>query len=125
MSARIDSNLGVELHDVFNVTQITRDSPIESDVGADMVTMDPGQASQTHRHNHSETVLYFLDGEATVFVEHVPHRVFGGDRVLIRSGEFHSVRTDDKVGCQFLSVQTPPILNKSTGFRDLEELKKA
>ena len=123
MSARIDSNLDVELHDVFNVTQVTRDSPIEAKVGADLVSMDPGKASRTHRHNFSETVLYFIGGEATVFIEGVGHRIRGGSRILIRAGEYHSVSTGEEGGCEFLSVQTPPILNKTTGFRDLEELK--
>lgn len=123
MNARIDSELEVELHDVFNVTQVTRGSPIEEEVGADLVQMDPGQASRTHRHKFSETVLYFISGAATVFIEGVPHRVCGGSRILIRAGEYHSVSTEEDGGCEFLSVQTPPILNKTTGFRDLEELR--
>lgn len=125
MVDRIDSNLEVELHDVFHVTQVTRGTPIEELVGADMVTLDPAQASETHRHNHSETVLYFYAGEATVFVDDVPNRVAAGDRILIRKGEFHSVSTGPESGCGFLSVQTPPILTKSTGFRDLETRAEA
>jgi quercetin dioxygenase-like cupin family protein len=120
MQQRIDNDLDVELHDVFNVTQVTRGTPIEDQVGADLVTLDPSQASQTHRHNFSETVLFFTEGEATVFVNDQPHQVTKGDRILIRKGEFHSVSTGNK-SCSFLSVQTPPILNISTGFRDLEE----
>lgn len=120
MQNRIDKGLDVELHDVFNVTQVTRGTPIEAQVGADLVTVDPQQASQTHRHNFSETVLYFTDGEAIVFVNDQPHRVAKGDRILIHKGEYHSVTTEEK-SCAFLSVQTPPILNITTGFRDLEE----
>ena len=123
MTMRIDASLEVELHDVFNVTQVTRGSPIEGEVGADLVNMAPGQASRTHRHNFSETVLFFLDGAATVFIEGAAHPVRGGNRILIHAGEYHSVSTGENYGCQFLSVQTPPIVNKSTGFRDLEELE--
>lgn len=123
MNARIDSLLEAELHDVFNVTQVTRGSPIEAHVGADLVKMKPSQASRTHRHNFSETVLYFINGAATVFVEGAPHRVCGGNRILIHAGEYHSVSTAETRGCEFLSVQTPPILNKDTGFHDLEELE--
>lgn len=125
MTDRIDAGLDVELHDVFYVTQVTRDTPIEEAVGADMVRMDPGQASQTHRHNFSETVLFFSSGKATVFVDDVPHDVNAGDRLLIGKAEFHSVSTPADSGCEFLSVQTPPILTKATGFRDLETREEA
>ena len=122
MTMRIDADLEVELHDVFNVTQVTRGSPIEREVGADLVNMSPNQASRTHRHNFSETVLYFIDGAATVYIEGRAHAVRGGNRILIHAGEYHRLSTGEGCGCQFLSIQTPPILNKSTGFRDLEEL---
>jgi len=120
MTKRIDSDLEIELHDVFNVMQVTRGTPLETDVGADLVSMDPSQASQTHRHNFSETVLYFLSGKGTVFVNDEPHQVVKGDRILIHKAEYHSVSTGNDEGCEFLSVQTPPILNITTGFRDLE-----
>lgn len=125
MNQRIDTGLESELHDVFHVMQVTRDTPIEEQVGADLVRMDPGQASQTHRHNFSETVLFFTEGEATVFVNDEPIAVTAGTRVLIRKTEFHSVATPPHAGCAFLSVQTPPILTKSTGFRDLETREEA
>src|SRR3546814_20512709 len=86
----------------------------------DLVTMESGQSSQTHRHNFSETVLFFLGGEATVFINDTPHAVSAGDRILIHKAEYHSVATSAASGCYFLSVQTPPILSKATGFRDLE-----
>lgn len=125
MNDRIDNDVKVELHDVFNVLQITRNTPIETVVGVDIVTIDPGQVSQTHRHNYSETVLFFTDGKATVFVDDVSHPVKSGDRLLIHKAEFHSVSTPDDSGCAFLSVQTPPILTKVTGFCDLETREEA
>ena len=125
MTGRIDSDVEIELHDVFHVQQVTRDTPIEEAVGADLVTMNAGQLSQTHRHNFSETVLFFMSGKATVFVDDIPHSVKTGDRLLIHKAEFHSVSTPEDSGCAFLSVQTPPILTKSTGFRDLETREEA
>jgi len=125
MVQRVDSSLETELHDVFHVTQVTRSTPIEDSVGADLVSMEPGKTSRTHRHNFSETVLYFMRGKATVFVEDRPHAVKQGDRVLIRKAEFHSVATPADSGCEFLSVQTPPILTKATGFRDLQTRDEA
>ena len=125
MVNRIDNNIESEIHDVFHVKQVTRDSPIETEVGADLVTMSPGQSSKTHRHNFSETVLFFTSGKATVFIDDAPNKVAAGDRILIRKAEFHSVDTPDDSGCAFLSVQTPPILTKSTGFRDLQTREEA
>ena len=125
MPKRIDNDVDVELHDVFHVQQITRDTPIEAAVGADLVTMEAGQNSQSHRHNFSETVLFFTSGEAVVYINDVPHEVKAGDRILIHKTEFHSVSTPAGSGCAFLSVQTPPILTKATGFRDLETREEA
>lgn len=125
MSQHVDTGLEAELHDVFYVTQVTRDTPIEEAVGADLVRMDAGKASQTHRHNFSETVLFFTEGAATVYVNDKPIDVVAGTRVLIGKTEFHSVSTGPESGCAFLSVQTPPILTKSTGFRDLETREEA
>lgn len=116
---RQDNNLAVELHDVFHVLQVTRDTDLEADVGVDLVEMEPGKTSQVHRHNFSETVLYFLDGDAIVECADSDHPVTAGDRLRIAKGEFHGVRTETS-SCRFVSVQTPPILNKTTGFRDLE-----
>lgn len=120
MGVRKDRDLEIELHDVFYVQQVTRGTPIEETVGVDLVTMEAGSSSKPHRHNCSETVLFFTEGEATVYVSFDPINVVAGDRVLIHKGEFHSVDTPAHSGCAFLSVQTPPILSKATGFRDFE-----
>lgn len=118
-----DSDLEVELHDVFHVMQVTRDTPLESVVAADLVDVDPGQQSSMHRHNNAETVLYFLAGSGEVLLtesyESVP--VKAGDRVAFGRGVFHAVRTGAEP-LRFLSVQSPPILDKSAGTRDLEPL---
>jgi mannose-6-phosphate isomerase-like protein (cupin superfamily) len=119
MSERIDRDLAVELHDVFHVMQLTRDTDLETLVGVDHVELEPNQTSQIHRHNRAETVLYITAGSGTVVVEDVDHDVTAGDRVRIRPGEFHGVRTGD-APLRFISVQSPPILDKSTGTLDLE-----
>lgn len=121
MSDQLEHNLDVERHDVFNVMQLTRGTLLEADVAADLVTMEQGETSQIHRHNFAETVLYFLDGAAIVRVGDTDVSVVAGDRLTIGKAVFHGVRTPD-APCRFLSVQTPPILNKTTGFRDLEPI---
>lgn len=121
MSRILDHDLEVERHDTFDVMQVTRGTDLEEVVGADLVGMDAGLSSGVHRHNLAETVLYFLDGEADVVVGDDVVHVRRGDRLLIGRGVFHGVRTPSS-SVRFLSVQSPPILNKTTGFRDLEPL---
>ena len=114
-----DRNLVVDVNDVFQVMQLTRGTELESIVGADYVRLDPEQTSKIHRHNRAETVLYILDGHGVIVVEDVDHNVVAGDRIRIRIGQYHGVRTASS-SLAFLSVQSPPILDKSTGVLDLE-----
>jgi quercetin dioxygenase-like cupin family protein len=113
--------LETELHDVFQVRQVTRETSLEHLVGADVVTLDEHMTSQIHRHNRSDTVLYILEGSGTIVIDAVEHQVGTGERVHIAPGAFHGVRTGDST-LKFLSVQSPPILDRSTGVLDLEVL---
>lgn len=119
MAELLDSDVPVERQDVFDVRQVCRDTLLENLVGADLVDLEQGSVSKIHRHNRAETVLYFLDGSADVVVGEDTIHVRKGDRLRIGKGVFHGLRTpDSKV--TFLSVQSPPILDKSTGVLDLE-----
>lgn len=122
----VDSDLEVELHDVFHVMQITRDTELSSVVAADLVDVDPNRESQMHRHNNAETVLYFLDGRGEVLLTDTYEAisVSAGDRLRIGKGVFHAVRTGD-ASLRFLSVQSPPILDVAAGTRDLEPIDQA
>jgi quercetin dioxygenase-like cupin family protein len=115
----IERDLPTELHDVFQVVQLTRGTQLQNDVGADLVRLDPHQTSQIHRHNLADTVLYMLDGAGIVVVDDVDHAVRAGDRITIRPAQFHGVRTADDP-LTFISIQTPPILDEATGHLDLE-----
>ena len=118
----VESELEVELHDVFHVTQLTRGTALETEIGADHVVLEPHQTSKIHRHNLAETVLYMLDGAGIVVIEDTDHLVQRGDRICIRPGQFHGVRTGTS-SLTFLSVQTPPILDEATGRFDLEPME--
>ena len=119
----LDADLEVELHDVFHVMQLTRDTALASVVAADLVDVDPHQQSSMHRHNHAETVLYFLDGSGEVLLtaDYQAIAVTAGDRLHIGRGVFHAVRTGAS-SLRFLSVQSPPILDVAAGTRDLEPI---
>lgn len=117
------SRLRPNTTDVFHVIQVTRGTLLADAVGADLVRVDPHRASQTHRHNHAETVLYILEGTATIRVGDGDVRARPGDRVIIPKGAYHQVRTQAE-GLRFLSVQSPPIQNKAKGTLDLEPFRK-
>ena len=118
-----EGSLQVEEYDVFRVTQLTRDTELEHLVACDFVRVEPGRESEIHRHNNAETILYILDGEGEVYHNGVWLRVKRRDRVRIGKGVWHGVRTGMKA-ITFISVQSPPILDKSSGTLDLELLKK-
>jgi mannose-6-phosphate isomerase-like protein (cupin superfamily) len=122
MGRILETDLPRENYDVFEVTQITRGTPLESVVAADLVSIAPGRASEVHRHNGAETVLLILDGSGTVLVGNTSLSVTKGARVLIGKGVFHGVRTEGEP-LTFLSVQSPPILDKAHGTLDLEPRK--
>ena len=109
----------VERYDVFDVMQLTRGTPLQNRVAADWVSIGPHQVSNVHRHNRSETVLFIIQGQAEARVGDRRFEVRTGDQVVIRAGEFHGFVTqaDPLV---FLSVQTPPIFDETTGVLDLE-----
>lgn len=119
----VDSTLEYERQDVFLVKQVTRGTPLGSLVAADLVITEANQQSSMHRHNNAETVLFFLRGSGEVLLteEYVPVAVTAGDRLNIGRGVFHAVRTGDEE-LEFLSVQSPPILDVEAGTRDLEPL---
>ena len=118
----VDRDLPIEHQDVFEVVQVTAETALESEVAADIVHVAPGQTSKTHRHNEAETVLYILDGAGHISVGDERLPVVKGDRLRIGKGVFHNVSTGHDSSLAFLSVQTPPILDKSTGRFDLEPL---
>ena len=119
----LETDLDVEQHDVFAVMQLTRDTALGSLVGTDLVRVEAHSVSDMHRHNRAETVLYFTAGAGEVVVhrEHVAIPVRAGDRLELPAGTFHALRTRDEA-LEFVSVQSPPILDVATGVLDLEPL---
>lgn len=108
-----------ELYDVFDVRQVTRATPLESLVAVDLVEIAANACSQSHRHNRADTVLLMLEGSGEVEVSGAWFAVSAGERIHIPPGAFHRVRTGAGA-LKFLSVQTPPILDKESGALDLE-----
>jgi quercetin dioxygenase-like cupin family protein len=122
MAELVTSNLPTEHQDVFDVVQLTRGTALESLVAGDLVSVGRDQTSSIHRHNEAETVLYILDGEADVRLGDDVVAARAGDRILVAKGVYHGFVTHDRA-VTFLSIQSPPILDKATGRFDLEPLE--
>lgn len=117
---RIEEKVLSEHFDVFQVEQLTRSTVLEDSVAVDVVRIGPDQTSEIHQHNKAETILYIVSGAGEVSVGNRVYSVMSGDRIHIPAGSFHGVRTHGEA-LHFISIQTPPILNKKTGVLDLEK----
>ena len=83
----------VERFDVFDVVQLTRGTPLESLVAADLVELAPHSTSEVHRHDRARTVVYLFEGSARVLVGETWHDAGAGDRVVIEPGAYHGFQT--------------------------------
>jgi len=111
-----------ETYGAFRVTQITRGTVLEDLLGLDVVTVPAGVTTEVHRHRHAENVLYVLSGGATAIIDHVGYQVVAGDRITIGRGVYHGFKTSE-TALTFVSVQSPPILNKKQSTLDTEVLQ--
>ncbi len=116
------NTIPVEPYDVFKVMQLTRGTALENHVAADWVSISAHQKSNVHRHNFSETVLFIVSGTALARVGEKTFQVNEGDQIIIRPTEYHGFTTSEQA-LVFISIQSPPILNKTTGVLDLEPLQ--
>lgn len=115
------NSIPVESYDVFKVMQLTRNTALENHVAADWVSIAAHQKSNVHRHNFSETVLFIISGSAMAQVGQKQFLVKEGDQIVIRPTEYHGFTTSEEA-LVFISIQSPPILNKATGVLDLDPL---
>ena len=113
-----------ETYGAFGVTPITRGTALEDVLGLDLVTVPAGVTTEVHWHRHAENVLYVLSGRATAIINHVGYQVVAGDRITIGKGVYHGFKTSE-TALTFVSVQSPPILNKNRNTLDTEVLQNA
>lgn len=111
-----------ETYGAFRVTQITRGTALEDLLGLDLITIPAETTTEVHRHRHAENVVYILSGHATAIIDHVEYRVAGGDRLTIGKGVYHGFKTSE-TPLTFVSVQSPPILNRKLNILDTEVLE--
>ena len=113
-----------ETFGAFLVTQITCDTDLEDTVGLDLITIAAATKTEIHRHPHAGNVVYILGGSATAIIGGVEHLVTEGDRIRIGKGVSHGFQTGN-APLTFVSVQSPPILNRKLHILDTEVLEEA
>jgi quercetin dioxygenase-like cupin family protein len=75
--------------------------------------MPPGAFEQRHRHARARQFFYVLEGEATLELEGVAHRLRRGEGLHIAPGSAHQMRNESSGEVRFMVVSSP----KSHGDR--------
>ena len=78
--------------------------------------LEPGQATERHRHAQTEEIYVVLEGEGEMEVEGDRSRVGPGNAILIPAGARHQIRADDSGSLRFLCCCAPPYSDADTLF---------
>jgi mannose-6-phosphate isomerase-like protein (cupin superfamily) len=69
--------------------------------------MPPGSFEQRHFHTRSRQFFYVLDGEATLELDGVTHRLQRGDGLHVPPEVAHQVRNDGSADVRFIVISAP------------------
>jgi quercetin dioxygenase-like cupin family protein len=69
------------------------------------VRYEPGAEVPPHSHEHTEQVMYVLEGELEMTVDAETRTLHGGDVVVVNRGVEHSLRSEH--GCAFVEALAP------------------
>jgi mannose-6-phosphate isomerase-like protein (cupin superfamily) len=78
-------------------------------------TLEPGGATQRHRHRLSEEIYFFLEGGGEMEIEGETRTVGVGEAVLIPAGARHTIVAGG-AGARFLCCCAPPYAHDDTYF---------
>jgi quercetin dioxygenase-like cupin family protein len=82
------------------------------------VTYEPGKAVSRHSHDHTEQVMYILDGEVTITIEDETRTLKAGDTVVVNRGLEHELHSEP--GVTFMEALAPvPLDHVPDRDRDL------
>jgi quercetin dioxygenase-like cupin family protein len=73
------------------------------------VTYEPGTTVRRHAHEHTEQVMFVVDGDITMTVEEETKVLEAGDVVAVNRGLEHELRSDG--GCTFFEALAPVALD--------------
>src|SRR5215211_6590345 len=82
------------------------------------VSYEPGKQIPRHSHEHTEQVMYILDGEVTMTIEDETRTLTAGDTVVVNRGLEHELHSAG--GCTFIEALAPvPLDHVPDRRRDL------
>lgn len=81
--------------------------------------MPPGSFEQRHLHTRARQFFYVLDGEATLELDGMTHRLRHGEGLHIPPGVAHQARNDGHSDVRFIVISAP----KAHGDRVLAPLE--
>lgn len=79
-------------------------------------TLEPGQATQRHRHRATEEIYLVTKGSGELEVDGERRRVRPGDAVLIPPGAWHTLDNDGTSELTILCMCAPPYSHDDTFF---------
>ncbi len=83
-----------------------------------LVRYEPGKEVPRHRHEHTEQVMYILDGEVTMTIEDETRTLGAGDTVVVNRGLEHELHSER--GVTFMEALAPvPLDHVPDMTRDL------
>jgi quercetin dioxygenase-like cupin family protein len=71
------------------------------------VTYEPGKQVPRHSHDHTEQVMYILDGEVTMTIEDETRTLTAGDTVVVNRGLEHELHSESGVTCMEALAPVP------------------
>ena len=82
------------------------------------VSYEPGKEVRRHSHEHTEQVMYILDGEVTMTIEDETRTLLAGDTVVVNRGLEHELHSEQ--GVTFMEALAPvPLDHVPDRARDL------
>ena len=78
--------------------------------------LEPGQATQRHRHERTEEIYFVTKGSGELEIEGETRRVRRGDAVLIPPGSWHTLENDGTSELTILCMCSPPYSHEDTHF---------
>jgi quercetin dioxygenase-like cupin family protein len=83
-----------------------------------LVRYEPGKEVPRHSHEHTEQVMYILDGEVTMTIEDETRTLVAGDTVVVNRGLEHELHSEP--GVTFMEALAPvPLDHVPDKSRDL------
>lgn len=87
-----------------------------------LVTLTPEGQYPQHVHKDSDARFIIISGEATLLLGKAKRKLHPGDIIDIPKGTPHGFETIVGQNLVFISIQSPPIMNRVTGELDLHTI---